>query len=85
MEHLAGVDEQLGEMYPDKKTMNLLQYKWHLANQGSTEEKSSTQLGFRYTNADRKQVIQAGINGFTFSRLRPYEDWMSLRREAERL
>lgn len=38
--------------------------------------------GYKYTSADDKQVIQVRLDGFTFSRLRPYKTWESLRKEA---
>ncbi|MFO0839533.1 MAG: TIGR04255 family protein [Phycisphaerae bacterium] len=42
-------------------------------------------VGFLYESEDGKQVVQARVNGFTFSRLAPYEDWQGLRRESEAL
>lgn len=40
--------------------------------------------GYRYISEDEKQVIQARLNGFSFSRLRPYQTWERLRDEAFR-
>lgn len=83
LEHLAALDSKFCKLYPEKKTISVVQYKIQ-PDHPETEEKKSTQLGFRYTNADSTQVIQAAVNGFTFSRLRPYEDWERLKAEAER-
>jgi uncharacterized protein (TIGR04255 family) len=83
IEYLAGLDEQFRRQYPEKKTIHELQYKVELGSP-ETEEKTSTQLGFRYTNSDNTQVIQATLNGFTFSRLPPYQDWPKLREGAMR-
>ena len=41
--------------------------------------------GLRFMSADEKQILQVNANGFTFSRLKPYEQWESFRDEAERL
>ncbi|MBW4635964.1 MAG: TIGR04255 family protein [Iphinoe sp. HA4291-MV1] len=41
--------------------------------------------GFRVFSTDNKQVIQLRLNGFTFSRLAPYDKWESFRDEARRL
>lgn len=41
--------------------------------------------GYQYISSDNKQVIQARLDGFTFSRLKPYETWENLRKEAYRL
>lgn len=83
VEYLAGLDEQFRNLYPDKKTTKHFHYHFELDNP-EAEEKSTTPLGFRYTNAENTQVIQAAINGFTFSRLPPYQNWSMLREEAMR-
>jgi uncharacterized protein (TIGR04255 family) len=48
---------------------------------------SATQklLGFAFASEDAKQVLWARLDGFTFSRLRPYGTWDELRDEARRL
>ena len=43
------------------------------------------QTGFKFASEDGKYVWQTRINGFTFSRLAPYEDWEQFRDEARRL
>jgi len=84
LEHLEALDEKFRDQYPDKKTIKEFQYKVNF-DQPETEEKTSTRLGFRYTSADNTQVIQATLNGLTFSRLPPYQDWTQLREEARRV
>lgn len=47
---------------------------------------ASSQLsGFVYKSSDSKQILQAQIGGFTFSRLAPYQRWELFRTEAKRL
>lgn len=41
--------------------------------------------GYLFTSNDGRQVAQARLDGFTFSRLKPYEKWESLRDEAREL
>lgn len=41
--------------------------------------------GYLFRSTDEKQVVQFRLDGFTFSRLRPYEDWITLKKEATRL
>jgi uncharacterized protein (TIGR04255 family) len=50
-----------------------------------TIEQLSTPLGTMYRSEDQKQVFQARIDGFTFNRLAPYQDWASFSKEAKRL
>jgi uncharacterized protein (TIGR04255 family) len=83
LEHLAALDAQFGGLYPDRKSIKEFQYKVQF-DRPELDEKTATQLGFRYTNTESTQVIQATINGFTFSRLPPYEDWERLKEEAKR-
>jgi uncharacterized protein (TIGR04255 family) len=84
IEHLATLDAKLLDQYPDKKTIEEFQYKFE-GKPPHTGQTSSKQLGFKYTNGDNTQVIQATISGLTFSRLPPYEDWPKLRAEAWRV
>lgn len=42
------------------------------------------QAGYVFTSEDGRQVVQVRLNGFTFSRLAPYENWNSFRDEARR-
>jgi uncharacterized protein (TIGR04255 family) len=48
-------------------------------------EASQEAWGLRCFSGDGKQVVQAQLDGFTFSRLEPYESWEGLRDEAKRL
>jgi uncharacterized protein (TIGR04255 family) len=41
--------------------------------------------GYLCTSLDKKQVVQFRLDGFTFSRLRPYQTWEDLCQEAHRL
>jgi len=79
--HLAALGEQYREQYPNKKDIHEIHYRVEFGS-SPTDKKSSAQIGFRYTSAENAQVIQATLNGFTFSRLPPYQDWNRLRAEA---
>ncbi len=41
--------------------------------------------GYKASSADKKQILQSRRNGFTFSRLAPYDRWETFRNEARRL
>ena len=41
--------------------------------------------GFMYISSDEKYVVQTRLDGFTLSRLKPYETWERLRDEAQKL
>lgn len=50
-----------------------------------TAAASQRQVGYLRSSSDQKYVIQTRNDGFTFSRLAPYENWESFRDEARRL
>ena len=53
---------------------------------GSPPERvEQEQIGYGFISKDNKQVLQVRLDGFTFSRLRPYETWEKLRDETKRL
>ena len=40
--------------------------------------------GFSYASADNLRVLQARQDGYSFSQLKPYKDWVTLREEAKK-
>jgi uncharacterized protein (TIGR04255 family) len=46
---------------------------------------SAEPIGYQCFSEDRKQVAQPLVNGFVFSRLRPYDRWETFKTEARRL
>lgn len=86
IDRLKSIHDLVSGEYPDKKA----QQRW----EGMVEVKagtisSSTKLdnihGYVFTSTDKKQILQARLDGFTFSRLKPYDKWKSFRDEALRL
>lgn len=43
------------------------------------------QMGYRFVSGDGKHVAQFRVDGFTFSRLAPYQTWQQLQSEAKLL
>jgi uncharacterized protein (TIGR04255 family) len=50
-----------------------------------TASATSQHVGFICTSSDQKQIFQAKLDGFSMSRLAPYETWEPFRDEARRL
>src|SRR5262249_30271510 len=44
-----------------------------------------SRFGYTLVSSDERQIAQAHLNGFSLSRLQPYENWGSFRDEARRL
>jgi uncharacterized protein (TIGR04255 family) len=66
--------------YPTRQDFSLLQ-----GQMVAGAEVSSTPIGYRFLSSDQKQIILARFDGFTFSRLAPYERWETFRKETQRL
>ena len=52
---------------------------------GMSTRSSHKMDGYRFTSEDGKQIVQMRSDGFTFSRLAPYEDWQAFYSESRRL
>lgn len=72
------------EAYPTKQDRNLFMGKMQVGKQVSASA-SSEHLGYLFKSADEKQIFQARLDGFTMSRLAPYECWETFRDETRRL
>ncbi len=71
--------------YPKKGEMFSIENQIHI-DQGETSLASNqTIFGYRFASPDDRQIVQARLDGFSFSRLAPYEKWEVFRDEARRL
>jgi uncharacterized protein (TIGR04255 family) len=79
LEPIAG---RISGRYSKREDVNLFQGTFTV---GSTPTSSQTKLGYLYRSEDGKYVLQTRTNGFTLSRLAPYEEWEPFRDEARNL
>lgn len=86
LEQLNSISSAVCEQYPDKKERHKWEGKLEF-KKGETPISTTTEAvdGYVFTSADQKQIFQARLDGFTFSRLKPYETWERFRDEAYRL
>lgn len=82
---LSLYDAIIGQ-YPEKKTRHRWEAQFEF-KKGDAPISSGKETvdGFIFTSADKKQVFQARIDGFTFNRLKPYDKWETFRDETLRL
>ena len=71
--------------YPTKRNITRAVLQGQIGDQGAAAAASSKPIGFLFTSQDEKQVFQVRLDGFTMSRLAPYERWEPFRDEAHRL
>lgn len=62
-----------------------LENQIHIGQDGTSVAASQTVFGYRFSSADNRQIIQARLDGFSLTRLAPYEKWEIFRDEARRL
>jgi uncharacterized protein (TIGR04255 family) len=81
---LERVHDRVKDQYPNKRRKFSIEGRIS-ARQEVGASASQKLLGFAFVSEDAKQVFQARLDGFTFSRLWPYGTWNELRDEAQRL
>lgn len=77
--------ELIKTQYPEKQAQKISQIKFEPKAEELVKSSKSEITGYRYISSDKKQIVQARLDGFTFSRLHPYIRWEALRDEACRL
>lgn len=70
--------------YPLSEEITLAQTEFQVGSSVTAIASQST-VGYRFYSSDRKQILQARLDGFSFSQLEPYHTWNSLQNEAKRL
>ena len=83
-EDLQALRKHVSSDYPREETRNRGEFMLQFAPsvQASAQQKP---WALMFRNESNNQVLQVRLDGFTFSRLEPYEDFEHLRDEARRL
>lgn len=81
---LARVDigEEIG--YPHRRNRFAFEGQIAFGDQVETATRQ-THVGYDFWSSDERQIVQVRQDGFTFSRLAPYDCWETFRKEAHRL
>ena len=83
LDKLKNFGTQIKADYPHENTREMVQAN---VNFGQAQAQTSrSTIGYIFHSADRRQAVQARLDGFTFSRFAPYQDWPRLISEAKRL
>lgn len=84
---LGMIAEAISDRYPTQDPMYLHSGQISLQQPGDPLQVETTHQpgGFVFTSQDKQQILQARIDGFTFSTLAPYDRWEPFRDEARRL
>jgi uncharacterized protein (TIGR04255 family) len=81
---LARVDigEEIG--YSQRRNRFAIEGQIAIGEQVGTATRQ-THVGYDFLSGDERQIVQVRLDGFTFSRLAPYDRWETFRKEARRL
>ncbi len=87
VDKLNEIYKSISSQYPERREHRQFQSRFELKDSEPSQAVVEIDKvdGYLYTSADKKQIVQARLDGFTFSRLKPYENWEQLRDEAKRL
>lgn len=79
--------EAIAANYPNRRFRKEFRAQFSVSDEGDAVATGPEGgiVGYLLTSADGSQIAQARVNGFSFSRLRPYQDWERFRSEASRL
>lgn len=86
LDALRGFCEPWPNRFPTVKQQNEWASEIHVAPaDGQTTVTRHAVRGFSFLTGDEDRVVQARRNGFTLSKLKPYETWEKLQEEAQEL
>lgn len=72
--------------YPIKQENKEFQLGFIVGPEQTTQQTMSDNIiGYRFENPEKKYVVMVGKNGFSLSKLAPYDDWESFLEEAKRI
>ena len=81
---LKSIHTLISKEYPKEQELRKKRFEFKV-KPDSVEASPSYIHGYRYISTDKERIVQARLNGFTFSKLKPYKSWEHLRDEAHRL
>ena len=84
LEDLKAIHDSVKDQCPEKRERFNVQGEIHVGPEVSASAQR-TLIGFDFKTSDGKQIFQARLDGFTFSRLKPYGNWVELRDQARSL
>ncbi|MBW4426873.1 MAG: TIGR04255 family protein [Nostoc desertorum CM1-VF14] len=82
---LDNFGHNIQEEYPERFELVSFENEIQIEQGGTSVAANQTILGYRFASRDNKRIVQARLDGFSFSRLAPYEKWEIFRDEARRL
>ncbi len=85
IEVFDGFYETIKPKYPLRKNKMHFEASFNLGPKGALVEKKIDTLEGYLFDSKEGRIVQARLNGFTLNKLRPYQNWASMKQEAKEL
>jgi uncharacterized protein (TIGR04255 family) len=82
---LAAFQVHVKTRFPEKKERKFVRGDFKLEPEPSALVSASGSDGYFFECSKEKKIVQARLDGFTFNKLKPYENWESFRSEGREL
>ncbi|HNV88902.1 MAG TPA: TIGR04255 family protein [Methylotenera sp.] len=83
---IGKLHEAILKEYPVKQENKEIQLGFTVGPEQTTQQTvSDSVVGYRFENTDKKYVFMATKNGFSLSKLAPYDDWSTFLNEAKKI
>lgn len=79
--------ERVKDRFPEKKSKGVFAVQVQMSPDGIPQSLPALggPQGFLFRSPSDHKIVQARIDGFTFNKLKPYEEWQKFRNEAREL
>lgn len=76
--------DRISGRFPEKKIKGAFEVKVQLSPEGTPQSlpASGGPQGYLFRSPNENKIVQARLDGFTFNKLKPYENWEIFRSEA---
>lgn len=86
LENLAAFQNSIEGRFPAKKERYSFEAGFQFSQEGVSTTPSQRKLdGYLFESPADKKVVQARLDGFTFNKLKPYENWETFCKEGREL
>lgn len=86
LENIDTFHDHVKDRFPKKEKRARGMAQIRISEQGPSFDSPSVNLvSFLYSSIIEKKIVQAGLNGFSFNKLKPYESWEIFSSEAHQL
>jgi len=76
------VGKEISDLFPKEELRKRIENKIDIKDGEHTITTNEKLDGYRYISDDKSKIVQLRIDGFTFNKLKPYNNWIEFREEA---